>query len=377
MVSPLLKGYLMNAFNPSSLMAVSLIEKMSSQVRLRLLPSARCLFDEPVQVKVGGLRSRQVVTMRARSTDDRGLVFSSTATYRADGRGEIHLDRDPSLGGSYVGVEPLGLLWSMRADTFAQKGKGRMLAEATNERLLMGDGVSRLDVNEGNISGVLFTPPGDGPFPAVLDLCTFKCEKRASLLANRGFVVLTVAVFNDKPANVKKMHLDYFEEAADFLKQHPKVGSKGIGIVSRSKAGDIALSLASFVPAVEAVVWINGCNANVLFPLYHKKQQILSPLLFDSSRGIPTESGAIMIKYGLNNPLAEENKGSLVPIEKAWGRFLFVASEDDLNWDSKGYMEEMVERLKRHGKDNFESVCYPGAGHYMEPPYGPYCPLQF
>ncbi len=155
------------------------------------------------------------------------------------------------------------------------------------------------------------------------------------------------------------------------------MGSKGIGIVSRSKAGDIALSLATFVPGVEAVVWINGCCANAAVPLYHKKHQILSPLLFDISKVIPTESGAIIAKYAMNNPLAEENKGSLIPIEQARGRFLFVASEDDLNWDSKAYMDEMVERLKRHGKDNFECVCYPGAGHYLEPPYGPYCFSSF
>lgn len=161
---------------------------MSSQVRLRLLPSARCLFDEPIQVRVAGLRSRQVVTMRARSTDDKGVSFSSSATYRADGSGEIDLVRDPSLSGHYVGVEPMGLLWSMRADALHKRfqrtkalnphvvkfsvheeegeGEGRMLAEVTNERLLMGDGVSRASVKEGNIRGVLFTPPG-------LSMCLF------------------------------------------------------------------------------------------------------------------------------------------------------------------------------------------------------------
>lgn len=65
--------------------------------------------------------------------------------------------------------------------------------------------------------------PGEGPFPAVLDPCAYMCEKRACLLANRGYVVLTVAIYNDKPDNIRELHLDYFEEAADFLKQHPKV----------------------------------------------------------------------------------------------------------------------------------------------------------
>lgn len=129
---------------------------------------------------VSGLRPRQVVDMRATSTDDRAVVFSSLATYRADGNGEINLAKDPSLGGSYVGIEPMGLLWSMRADTLhkrfqkinslkphvvrfsvhEEEGEGRMLAEVTSERLLMGDGVSRHPVKEGNIRGVLFSPPG-------------------------------------------------------------------------------------------------------------------------------------------------------------------------------------------------------------------------
>ncbi|XP_026169822.1 acyl-coenzyme A thioesterase 1-like [Mastacembelus armatus] len=375
---------------------------MSSQVRLRLLPSARCLFDQPVQVKVEGLRSRQVVTMRARSTDETGVVFGSSATYRADGSGEIDLLRDPSLSGSYVGVEPMGLLWSMKADALHKKfqkpcalnphvvkfsvheedREDRMLAEVTNERLLIGNGVSRLPVKGKNFQGVLFTPPGEGPFPAVLDLCTFASEKRASLLANKGFVVLTVPVYSDHPDNVKQMHLDHFKEACGLFTTTTKyelceVGSKGVRIASQSKGGEIALSLTAFVPGVEATVWINGCSAVLLVPLYYKNQQIFPPLLFDTSKLIHTESGASIMKYGFENPVAEKNKDSLVPIEQAKGRFLFVASEDDLCLDSKVYMDQMVERLKHHGKENFETVRYPGAGHLLEAPYGPYCTSSF
>ncbi|XP_049930939.1 acyl-coenzyme A thioesterase 5-like isoform X2 [Epinephelus moara] len=377
-------------------------EEMSSQVILRLLPRARCMFDEPVQVMVSGLRARQVVTMRARSTDEKGVEFSSSATYKADGNGEINLERDPSLSGSYVGVEPMGLLWSMRADVLhkrfqknkslnphvvkfsvhEEEGEGRMLAEATNERLVMGDGVSRRPVKEGNIRGVLFTPPGGGPFPAVLDLYTFGgglSEKRASLLASRGFVVLTVALYghDDMARNITEVHLDYFEEAIEFLRKQDKVGSRGVGVISLSKSADLALSVASYLPDVEATVWINGCCANTLLPLYYKRSQIHPGLMFDGSKMIPTESGAFNCKYATHNPLAEENKATLIPIEQAKGRFLFVASEDDLNWDSKTSVDIMVERLKRHGKQNFESVCNPGAGHYLEPPYGPYCPSSF
>ncbi|KAM9349538.1 LOW QUALITY PROTEIN: acyl-coenzyme A thioesterase 1-like [Symphorus nematophorus] len=211
---------------------------MSSQVRLRLLPSTRCLFDEPVQVKVAGLRSRQVVTMRARATDEKGVAFSSSATYRADGSGEIDLDRDPSLSGSYVGVEPMGLLWSMKADTLhkrlqkinslnphvmkfsvheeEEEGEGRMLADATND-------MKRFILYI--LCSSVSSAPGEGPFPAVLDLYTFGgglSEKRAALLASRGFVTLTVSAYghDDMSKKIKEVHLDYFEEAIEFLKKN-------------------------------------------------------------------------------------------------------------------------------------------------------------
>ncbi len=57
----------------------------------------------------------------------------------------------------------------------------------------------------------------------MLDLYTFGgglSEKRAALLASRGFVVLTVALYghDDMPRNIKEVHLDYFEESIKFLK---------------------------------------------------------------------------------------------------------------------------------------------------------------
>ncbi|RVE61202.1 hypothetical protein OJAV_G00168360 [Oryzias javanicus] len=367
---------------------------MSSQIKLKLLPRARCLYDEPIQVKVSNLKSRQVVTIKASSTDEKGVVFSSSAAYRADGDGEIDLVRDASLSGSYVGVEPMGLLRTLTPNTLNKlfikdkasephmvkfsvhddEEQDKILAEATNERLLMADGVSRVSVKEGNFHGVLFTPPGKGPFPAVLDLCTVTSERRAALLANKGFVVLTLPVFPERSSNLKMLHLDPFEEAIIFLQQQPKVGSKQIGIVSKSKAADVALSLAAFVAGVEAVVWISGCSANTAIPLFYRKRQILPALMLDSKRLITTQSGAVIVKYAVPDPLKEENRDTLVPVEQANTHFLFVASEDDLSLDSRAFMIEMMERLQRLGKKNFDSVCYPKAGHFLEPPYGPFCP---
>lgn len=77
---------------------------------------------------------------------------------------------------------------------------------------------------------------GAGPFPAVLDLYTLGggvSEKRAALLASRGFVVLALALYghDDLPKNVTELHLDYFEEAVEFLKVQNKVSCQRRGLV--------------------------------------------------------------------------------------------------------------------------------------------------
>ncbi|KAM9789447.1 LOW QUALITY PROTEIN: acyl-coenzyme A thioesterase 1-like [Neosynchiropus ocellatus] len=140
----------------------------------------------------------------------------------------------------------------------------------------------------------------------------------------------------------------------------------GEGVVSLSKSGDLALSIASYLPGVKAMVWINGCCANTL---YYRGRQVRPGPMFDISKIIPTESRALNIKHTLFSPRAPQNQAH--PIEKS--QFLFVASEDDWNWNSVDFASQMVERLEHHGKNNYEVLSYSGAGHFLEPPYGPYC----
>lgn len=61
-----------------------------------------------------------------------------------------------------------------------------------------------------------------------MDLYTFGgglCEPRASLLANKGYVVLALAYYGyqDLPKNPKTLDLEYFEEAVTYLRRLPEV----------------------------------------------------------------------------------------------------------------------------------------------------------
>lgn len=371
-----------------------------SQVRLKILPSVRCFFDKLVQIKLEGVSPHKPVELRSKVVDDKGIVFRASAQYKADEAGMVDVCRSPSLGGSFRGVEPMGLFWSMAPDKPHSKLQkktvlsplvveiealngetGEVLATETNERVYMTEGMKRIPLREGRIRGVLFIPPGKGPFPGIVDLYTFGgglTEPRASLLAGKGFVVLALAYYryDDLPKKPQHFDLEYFEDAVAYLRTRPEVTGPGIGIISISHSGALALSMSSFLSGISATVCINCCSANTVIPL-HYKDLVIPPLEADGEKITITDSGLIDIRDALLDPTLGKNRASLIPIERASCQFLFAVSEDDHNWNSPFFAKQAAEILRSHGKESFQVVSYPNAGHFLEVPHTPFCPSGF
>lgn len=141
-------------------------------------------------MKVEGLVPHKPVELRSRLVDDRGVTFKASALYKADETGQVDVCCDPSLRGSYTGVEPMGLFWSLAPETPHSKltkkdvlsptfveiqvlneETGDVLASETNERGFMIEGMKRIPVKEGRIRGVLFVPPGS----LSLSVCACGC----------------------------------------------------------------------------------------------------------------------------------------------------------------------------------------------------------
>ncbi|XP_067895593.1 acyl-coenzyme A amino acid N-acyltransferase 1-like isoform X1 [Heterodontus francisci] len=373
-----------------------------SGVKLCVRPP-RSLADEAVQIRAAGLGPGQAVTLRAQVVSERGHLFNSCAQYRADGGGLLDVSSSPSLGGDYLGVAPMGLFWTLspasmekphqklsKADltgspmyvnlsvhsghTVPDTVPGPLLAKQRIERWYSKPGVRRIRLREGNVRGSLFVPAGDGPFPGVVDLFGDEgglTEFRACLLASRGFAALALPYFGfeDLPMTMTDFHLEYFEEAVNYLQKYPKVKGPGIGVIGSSKGADLALSMATFIPQVAACVCISGCNANTISDLHYKDMH-LSSLCYDVDRIIVLKSGILDMSETLKNP--NTNKDSIIPLEKAAGHVLFVVGEDDKIWNSKLFAEEAIKRLKEHGRDNYELLSYPGTGHSIEPPCSPF-----
>uniref|UniRef100_A0A8B9BEC8 Acyl-CoA thioesterase 1 n=1 Tax=Anser brachyrhynchus TaxID=132585 RepID=A0A8B9BEC8_9AVES len=370
----------------------------SMAVQVTVLPSPTCLFDDPVQICVTGLLPQQEVTLRACLVDEGGELFQAHARYRAGSSGELDLTCSPALGGSYSGVEPMGLLWSLRSktpykrlakrnvltpfcvDLEVYEGHGdmsRLLGKCTHERSFLGEGVKRISVREGRLKATLFLPPGPGPFPGLIDLYGSGgglVEYRASLLASRGFVTLAVAymAFEDLPAMPEILELDYFEEAVRFLQKQQQVKDTGIGVLGLSKGADLALSMATFLPGIKAAVSISGSGFNSFIPLRGNGFTI-PPHPYDLGRmKTSNESDLVDFSEILDDHRDPATWHCRIPLERSLAKFLFLSGLDDMNWKSDLYCQDAVQRLRHCGR-KVEFCSYSGAGHLLEPPYLPLC----
>lgn len=364
-----------------------------------LEPAGRCSWDEPVRIAVRGLAPRQPVTLRASLRDERGALFRAHARYQADAGGLLDLERAPALGGSFVGLEPMGLLWALEPEKPLVRlvkrdvqtpfvvelevldghkpDAGRVLGRAVHERNFVRPGVRREPVRAGRVRATLFLPPEPGPFPGIVDIYgvgSGLLEQRASLLAGKGFAVMALAYHNyeDLPKGLEILHLDYFEEAVNYLLDHPQVKGPGVGLLGSSKGGELCLSMASFLKGITASVIINGSVAIVGGAL-HYKDETLPPLGIDPSRIRLTKDGLTDILHVLNSPLEGADQKSFIPVERAESAFLFLVGQDDRNWKSEFFANEASKCLQAHGREKPQIICYPGTGHYIEPPYFPMC----
>ncbi|KAM7239316.1 hypothetical protein CapIbe_008811 [Capra ibex] len=85
-------------------------------VTVTLEPAGRCRWDELVRIAVRGLAPGQPVTLRASLRDEKGALFRAHARYCADAAGLLDLERAPALGGSFAGLEPMGLFWALEPE---------------------------------------------------------------------------------------------------------------------------------------------------------------------------------------------------------------------------------------------------------------------
>ncbi|QFZ22982.1 acyl-CoA thioester hydrolase/BAAT C-terminal domain-containing protein [Saccharothrix syringae] len=344
-------------------------------------------LDTALEIRVVDLEPDRPVTVRA-GTGDR----AAEAVFRADERGVVDLTRHAPVSGSYAGVDPMGLFWSMTPT--GDRSDGHTFVEADGagpvrlERLTVPEGVKRTEVTEHGLAGVLFEPADGGPHPGVLVLGGSEGglhELDAALLAGHGFAALALAYFGAPgvPADLVEIPLEYFRPALDLLGERPAV-------VGGSRGGELALLLGATFPQVGAVVSVvgSGVVTQGIGP-GHRLLQKLEHEAAPWTRGgrplpylpysFPEELRAAVVDgepvplhlaFDLADGIPEDAE---IPVERINGGVLLLSSADDRSWPCAELSAVAHRRLAAHDHPfRYEHVVYPGAGHLIAgPPHRP------
>ncbi|XP_045592603.2 LOW QUALITY PROTEIN: acyl-coenzyme A thioesterase 1 [Procambarus clarkii] len=364
-----------------------------------------CLHDVPTTLRAGGLPPNAPVTLSALIVDENGKQFVSNAHYVSDALGVVDTGVAEAVSGSYTGVFPAGLLTSLAPAPHEfpllrlyrriphhpwkvtvgvseghqplERGEEAVVAKVELERHLMAPGVRRVPVREGNIRATMYLPAGQGPFPAVIDMFGAiggLMEFRSALLASRGIASLALAYFayEDLPKTTDRFDLEYFEEAVQVLLSQPGVVSDRCGVVATSKGADIAFCMATWFPQVKAMTCISGSPVALDSTISYRGSTLVEGVKINFN-DMSNKSGML---YPSREIIAREmspEHPKFIPFHLADDEtyFLMVAGDDDA-WSCDLAVAATQQRMKKFGRgDKIETVVYPGAGHILEPPYGP------
>jgi dienelactone hydrolase len=358
-----------------SLLALSALLACSSTTHGPLVitvDKSTVLVSSPVHVMVSGLDPGEAATLAVTTTDAGGHVWSSSASFKADGNGQIDLSRATPSGGSYTEADGMGLFGSMKP-TGQSPLPTFLVLPGVNEidKIVVTAGsheVAQQLVRQFYGSGVVLTrkrTPADtfyGDYFSPADVSTKKPgvlifggsegglsgTTEAAQLASLGYPALAVAYFAEPglPANLLNVPLEYFVGALTWLSQQPGVDPAHMVAYGVSRGSEAALLLgADFPNIVHGVValvpsaWVN-CS-------------------------FPSCNGAAWTVKGRPIPFDGPASGeeALIPVSKIQGPIFIDCGDDDAVWTSCQYSNRIEAELATGFPYLHPMLEFPDAGH--------------
>ena len=233
-------------------------------MRVELPPLAQ--HDDPLALRVHGAPKNAEVLIEVRATDSSRSGWFSSAVFTASPDGFVDPSVAASHGGSYRGVEELGLLWSLGSGTgsfvpfspqwlrmtvIARCGEAE--AKASGTRCARLPGVEHLSVQP-PINGEYFRPANARRLPAVVVIGGSEQPAptlHAGLLAGNGFAVLALPTFFG-------VSVESLQAATRWLLDRPEVMADRVGILGLSNGVTAAILLATRLRETAALVALSG-----------------------------------------------------------------------------------------------------------------------
>lgn len=350
--------------------ACLLLAGCSSGKPVVTVDQAVTLADQQIHLKVTGLPAHKPVTVGAEAVDASGVKWHSEATFTTDGDGGLDLDSAKPSGGSYQGVDGMGLFWSMNPpagdpglrgyvpptengrpvqhlEVFVSRAGQRLASTAVTRSFVSADVTTkRLTMASDKLVGMYFAPaPSNAKHPAVLLLGGSEgglpATVPAALLASHGYPVLALAYFHAAglPNDLRNIPIEYFASAARWLAEQSRVAPGRLAVLGTSYGSEAALLLADHFPDLihGAVLCAPGASATNSYPKDDGYAW--------TYQGKPVEVGPI-------------------PVDRVSGPVLAIAGGADLVWESRLSAQGILRELDdAHDKYPHEAVIVPNAGH--------------
>lgn len=390
----------------------------AAEPALRIEPGPVVLDGEPVQLSINGVAPGDEVTLSAQrwfaplSTQrPRPRLVRSEAVFLANGKGRVDLRSSPSLRGTYRGVDPRGIFWSMQPVVGIERAEAESvdttevrfelyvantLQDRTSLRLIPAlPEVRTIPVD--SLPGALFAiPPSATKLPAVVIIGGSEGGSLITLaaapLASHGFAVLALPVFSppdrrtaareipELPAHWADMPVETLNRARDWLSKRPEVDASRIALHGTSMGAVLALLAAahlSWPAAVVAIVpsdivwegWGPGIEEGKrstfsvggqplpFVPLVGYEEEIKG---FDRQEPVfvrrPHERGRATYP--------ERIAAARVPVERIRVPLLVIGGHDDQMWPSGDMARNIVQSRKAAGLET-EALLYREAGHSL------------
>lgn len=349
-------------------------------VVLHVTPSSSAEY-QPVEMSVTGLRPHRVVRLSLRSRDVTGVVFSSSASYRADGHGAVDLARTAPIGGlPYAGAWRMGLLVSMAAAganghawyrysgprrfTLTASAGGREIARTSFTRMSLPRPLTiRYETVAGQgFQGGYAAPRGARRLPAVLELGGSEGGAKwpDEELASTGVAVLFVGYFAAPglPRHLVDIPLEYFRRALLWLARRPEVDPQRITVAGTSRGSEAALLLGVHYPSLVHAVAAFVPSGVVHCGYDPTTDSCPGPAWTFRGRGLSYTQ-----RY--NDPYPADAPSAVIPVERIKGPLLLSCGGEDQLWTSCRFAQAIVARLRaHHWRHRVALYAYPHAGHY-------------
>lgn len=388
----------------------------NSQPHLRVSP-AMAMLDTPLQIQLAAFPLLCAVVLHMSTRDMLGRLWHAHATFLTDADGTIAVQHQAPIAGTYTGIDPMGLIWSMTLDTMAdvvapsEQGVlpsakmlltaeigGQAICDMTFDRLQLAPTIQRMVIHDDGLVGTFFSPVAGGSYPGIVLLGGSEGglhELDAALLAAHGFAVLALAYFGVPSVSpvLADIPLEYFGTAIAWLQRQAQVRGDRLGVIGGSRGGEAALLIGATFPAIRAVVSLVGSgvitqsigSGSLLECLRHpiasswtyKGQSLpflpyaVTPELeWQVSAGKPVELRQVFLP-SLSNDVAVA--AATIPVEQIQGATLLISAGDDRSWPSAALSEIAMSRFALHRHPHpYRHITYQKAGHLIAPPpYGP------